>query len=352
MKRIAVVFFLLLCFGYAMIGSAEPFSKIEIVDGKFVNGQGDRFFFWGYNYTNPVKVGLIEDHWDDKEIWKTMVEDLQEMKDLGANVIRIHLQYHRFMNDPVTPDRQALKKLEKLVRIAEKKEIYLLITGLAAYRKSDQPDWYNNMNDRERWDTQKVFWKAIAKQVGKYHSVFAYDLMNEPVVSVRCKELNACEWTGGQAMGGFHFVQNISRNPENKFHDTVIRWSGELRQAIRSVDDKTLITIGFLNLGDLTPFAETLDFISPHIYPKTGKIDASVKFVENNQTRVPLVITECSTLHCGEDELKDFINQIDGKYQGLVGHYFGKKPEDYNEGTIIDALHKIAIEFFVKNNPN
>jgi hypothetical protein len=95
-----------------------------------------------------------------------------------------------------------------------------------------------------------------------------------------------------------------------------------------------------------------LDFISPHIYPKTGKIDASVKFVENNQTRVPLVITECSTLHCGEGELKDFINQIDGKYEGLVGHYFGKKPEDYKGETIIDALHKIAIEFFVKNNPN
>ncbi len=351
MRCIAKIIFLFLFFGYHLSGVTKPLSKIEIVDGKFVNEQGDRFFLWGFNYTSPVEGVLLEDRWEEKEIWNAIEEDFQEMKDLGANVVRFALQYHQFMKDSVTPNRKALKRLERLVRIAEEKEIYLLIAGLGAFRKSDQPDWYNNMNDRERWDTQKVFWKAIAKQVGKYHSVFAYDLMNEPVVSVRCKELNACEWTGGQAMGGFHFVQNISRNPENKFHDTILRWSGELRQAIRSVDDKTLITIGFLSMGDLTPFAETLDFICPHIYPRKGKIDASIQFIEKNQTSVPLVITETSATHCGEEGLKEFIDRIDGKYEGLVGHYFGKTPEEKCE-TIQEAVLMGTVKFFIKYNPN
>lgn len=287
MKDFTILLFVLLFLGNYPEGRTEPVSKIKIMDGKFYNSKGDLFFSWGFNYTNPEHVGLIEEHWNDETVWKTIVDDLREMKELGANTVRIHLQYHRFMKDPNTPDRQALNKLEQLVKMAEKHKLYLLITGLAAYRKRDQPDWYNSMNDRERRDTQKIFWKSIAQRVGKYNSVFAYDLMNEPVVSVGCKKINECDWTEGSNFGGFYFVQDISRNPENKFHDTILRWSGELRQAIRSVDEKTLITIGFLNLGDITPFAKTLNFISAHIYPKTEKIDALHKtaidfFIENN----------------------------------------------------------------------
>lgn len=351
MSHLKIALSVLLLLGNYKVESKAPVSKIEIVNGKFRDSCENPFFPWGFNYTNPEKIGLIEDSWSKKETREIIAQDFQEMKELGANVIRIHLQYNKFMIDAHTPNLQALNILEQLVKVAEEKKIYLLITGLGAYTKSDQPDWYDNMNDEERWDTHKIFWRSIANYIGKYNSVFAYDLMNEPVMAVNCKEINKCEWIVGDAFGSYHFIQNISRNPDNKFHSTIVRWADELKRAIRSVDEKTLVTIGFLPLGDLKPFSGSLDFISTHIYPETGKIDDAIQFILNNQSNVPLVITETATLNCDEYELLHFLKQIENKYEGAIGHYFGKTPGEHSDTILIDILHKNAIEFFTKNNP-
>ena len=333
------------------VNSAERNPKIKIIKGAFIDSEGKYFFPWGFNYTNSKGVELIEDNWDDKAIWGIITDDFQEMKDMGANVVRIHLQYHKFMEDQFTPNKHALWKLKDLVEMAETKELYLLITGLAAYRKSDQPDWYTNLNDRDRWETQKIFWKNIAKKVGQSNAVFAYDLINEPVVAVGCKTAGDCDWLPGEALGGYHFIQNISRNLENIFHETLKSWIQEMTQAIRSVDDQTLITTGLLNLGNVAQFGEDLDFISPHIYPGSKKIDVAVNFVENNQSNVPLVITETFNLSCSIPELNEFLSRIEGKYQGLFGHYL-KKPSELSDDSIQNQIIKSFYKFFKEENPN
>lgn len=155
-------------------------------DNSFVNSKGDVFFPWGYNYTNPQIIGLIEDNWDQESTWDIIAEDFAEMKSYSANIVRIHLQYHRFMIDAETPDPVALQRLQRLVKITEDTRVYLDITGLAAYRKSDSANWYDSLTDNERWATQAIFWKSIAEAIGDSEAVFAFNLMNEPVVAVGC----------------------------------------------------------------------------------------------------------------------------------------------------------------------
>src|SRR5262245_47096404 len=66
-------------------------------DGKhFVfSDSGLKFTPWGFNYDHDRSNRLLEYYW--KEEWNTVVADFREMKALGANTVRIHLQVSRFM---------------------------------------------------------------------------------------------------------------------------------------------------------------------------------------------------------------------------------------------------------------
>jgi len=330
----------------------KTISKLKVQDGKFSNAQNVDFFPWGFNYTNAENVGLIEDNWYDESVWQTIQEDFIEMKFLGANVVRIHLQYNKFMDDANTPNNSALTRLRELVDIAETNNLYLDITGLGAYRKSDQPDFYQNLSDIDRWNTQALFWENIAEEIANHPSVFAFNLMNEPVVSVGCDTLEDCDWLPGDGFGGFHFVQNITRNSDREFEATIKEWISKMSTAIRSQDNQTPITVGFLNIGNYNRFASDLDYLSPHIYPRSGEISKSIDYIIANHVDVPVVIEETSNLNCNIDELQEFLEGIDGQYDGLMGHYHGKPLAELDNSTIQNALRKNFYQFFIDNNPN
>ncbi len=58
----------------------------------FVLAESRRPFIpWGFNYDHEGDGELLEDYWDDK--WPTVESAFREMKELGANVVRIHLQF-------------------------------------------------------------------------------------------------------------------------------------------------------------------------------------------------------------------------------------------------------------------
>lgn len=331
--------------------SENSLATIGITDGQFIDSEGNTFFPWGYNYTNAEGIGLIEDDWLSSDTWQLIDTDFDEMKSYAANIVRIHLQYHKFMIDETTANEANLDRLLELVLMAEEKGLYLDITGLASYRKSDSPDWYDALNDEERWNTHKVFWQNIAQKVGSNNAVFAYNLMNEPVVAVGCDVVNACDWLPGDAFGGFNFVQNISRDPSKTFSPTMQEWATEMTTAIRSVDTNTMITIGFLPLGDIAQFENDLDYVSVHIYPESGILEEAVSYIEENQTS-PLIIEETSNLYCNITELEEFLDAIDGKYHGLLGHYQGKNLEELEDSSITDALKRNFIEMMMNRNPN
>src|SRR5215471_15106791 len=85
--------------------SASSASASWIVVEKNGHGfvmAGDRFVPWGFKYSRDEKYRLIEDYWDTEgpEGWSKVERDFREMKHLGANVIRVQLQFAKFMVAP------------------------------------------------------------------------------------------------------------------------------------------------------------------------------------------------------------------------------------------------------------
>jgi aryl-phospho-beta-D-glucosidase BglC (GH1 family) len=111
-------------------------------------GTNERIEMWGFNYDRDDAGRLLEDYWRDE--WATVAEDFREMKGLGVNVVRVHLQLARLMKDADQPDEDNLALLAKLVRLAEDTGLYLDVTGFGCYHKKAVPVWYDALEESAR----------------------------------------------------------------------------------------------------------------------------------------------------------------------------------------------------------
>ena len=109
--------------------SGEELPRITIAaDGRGFVAGGKAFMPWGFNYDHDETGRLIDDYWDKE--WPNVERDFHAMRELGANVVRVHLQLGKFMRDRETADAKALERLGKLLELAERERIYLDLTGL------------------------------------------------------------------------------------------------------------------------------------------------------------------------------------------------------------------------------
>ena len=313
-----------------------------------------KFVPFGFNYDHDRDGNLLEDYWDDD--WDDVESDFREMKALGANVVRIHLQFGKFMESTTKPRKKALGKLAELLKLAERTELYLDITGLGCYHKEDVPNWYNELTEKQRWDAQANFWRAVAKACCESPAVFCYDLMNEPVVPGGDKKRD--DWLG-PPFGNKHFVQFIALDRAGRERSTIAKnWIKSLVSAIRQHDKRHLITVGLvpwsLDRPGLTSgfvpekIADELDFIAVHIYPEQGKIDEAIEtlngFVAAGK---PVVIEETFTLKCGKEEFKAFFEKSEDLAAGWIGFYWGATPAELRkEKTIGAAITLQWLEMF------
>lgn len=321
-------------------------------------GSGETFTPWGFNYDHDGDGRLLEDYWEDE--WQTVVEDFGEMKALGANVVRIHLQLGRFMQAPEEPNEQALDKLADLVRLAERSGLYLDLTGLGCYHKQDVPPWYDALSEEDRWDVQARFWEAVAARCAANPAVFCYDLMNEPVVPGGRREPGA--WLG-PAFAGKHFVQFITLDQRSRpRHEIARAWISHLVAAIRRHDPDTLITVGLvpwsLDRPGLTSgfvpekIADELDFIAMHIYPERGKLDEALETVAGFDLGKPLVIEETFPLRCSQAEFDRFLETSAAHADGWIGFYWGQTPAELREMKTIPAAMMLRfLERFQQGPP-
>ena len=298
---------------------------------------GEPFEPLGFNYDHDDENRLLEDYWDAD--WSRVTGDFEEMAALDANVVRIHLQFSRFMTDAHTPDESALDRLADVVALAEEHGLYLDITGLGAYRATDVPEWYLSMSDEhERWDAQATFWGAVAARVGSSPAVFAYDLVNEPFVPGRI--LTGDEWLGPE-FGGFHFSQAITSDGAGRDAKRVMKdWIATMTAAIRTHDERHLITLGMLPDGlSAGSVAAGLDFVSVHVYPKSGQVDEALQTVQRFDVGKPVLVEETYPLHCSIDELEQFMTDDANRADGFLGFYWGDPPEDLaGSNDMRDAL--------------
>ncbi len=225
-------------------GASREMPAIRISEdghGFALEGDGRSFVAWGFNYDHDEKGRLLEDYWAAE--WPKVEEDFHEMRDLGANVVRIHLQFGKFMRQADTPNDVSLDRLARLVELAERVHLYLDLTGLACYHKADVPSWYDTLSEGDRWNVQARFWEAIAGRCAKSPAVFCYDLMNEPILPGDKKEK---EWLTGE-LGGKYFVQRITLDLAGRAQQRVAKaWVDRLVTAIRNQDSRHLVTVGVI----------------------------------------------------------------------------------------------------------
>jgi Cellulase (glycosyl hydrolase family 5) len=339
------------------LSAAEPLPRIRPSKDNthFVSSAGKRFVVWGVNYDHDDAGRLIEDYWHDE--WKSVVEDFREIKALGANVVRVHLQTGRFLDAPDKPNAKNLERFAKLVALAEETGLYLDVTGLGCYHKKDVPAWYDKLDEAGRWDAQEVFWKAIAKAGKGRPAIFCYDLMNEPILPGAKPEK---DWLGAE-FGGKHFVQRISIDLNQRTRDEMAKlWIRKLTTAIRSVDDQPMLTVGVIPWAQVFKGAkpdfnapgvgDPLDFVSVHFYPKKGDVDGALAALKVYEVGKPLVIEEIFPLSCSLEEAADFIHRSRPICDGWVSFYWGKTiAENEKAGDIKGAIVAKWLTWFRDN---
>jgi hypothetical protein len=342
----------ILCCLWTLIATSTASSAdlpfIRVTDDKqgFVTALGKRFVPWGVNYDHDDLGRLLEDYWQQE--WPLVEQHFAEIKQLKANVVRIHLQFDKFMESPTKPRRDAHMQLARLLALAERTGLYLDLTGLGCYHKQDVPAWYDDLNEQERWDAQSIFWQSIAETCHTSPAIFCYDLMNEPVVPGGKR--NQRDWLG-PAFGGKHFVQCISLDQRDRPRpDIAVTWLKQLTGAIRKIDDRHLITVGLVDWSLDRPgltsgfvpskVVEHVDFLCVHLYPESGKLKEAAETLAGFAVGKPVIVEET------------FIKDSGTTSCGWVSFYWGKPVRELRKSPEIrDAILLQWLEKFVELAP-
>ena len=320
------------------------------------------FHPWGMNYGNVGR--LMEDFWETE--WVTIEGDFRELRALGANVVRVHLQVGKFMTGPETPDARGLAHFRRMLRLAEETGVYLDVTGLACYRPADVPAWYDALDEPGRWAAQARFWEAIAEVGAASPAVFCYDLINEPISPASRREPG--QWPSGSRFGGFDFLQYIALDPAGRSREEIVQsWIRRMTAAIRKHDTHGLITVGMLpwsrdwkHLSGFIPakVAPDLDFLSVHLYPDTKKPGEALEALRQCAVGKPVVIEETFALSCTPEELEAFLRDSREIACGWIGHYDGEPIEAMDAAekagqlSLKRAAYRAWLRLFVRLTPD
>lgn len=322
-------------------------------------GTEQKFVPWGFNYLGSFEK-LAEDDWDTPEGWQRIDTDFGEMRKLGANVVRWHLQFETFVKAPDQVDAAQLVRLKALLEVAQKHHLYLDLTGLNCFRLKRIPAWFDALPENERWLVQAKFWEAVAKTCTGDSVVFCYDLMNEPVINEPRKDEHP--WVGGE-LGGFHFVQRISNKLGGRdSKDIAAAWVKSQVEAIRRHDPATLTTVGVIPWAFVWATAKPifyspqaarhLDFVSIHVYPAPNQLEKELAALAVYDIGKPLVIEETFPLACSIADLDKFIDAASDRVDGWVSHYFGHTVAEHRAGAEPSGpLVAEFLEYWMKKGP-
>jgi len=351
---------LLLLAGCSTVSPRAPAERLAVsADGKgfVLRPSGKGWVPWGVNYDRDADFHLLEEYWELE--WDRVAEDFREMRDLGCTVVRVHLQFGRFMKSPDRPDEASLGRLSKLLALAEDLGLYLDLTGLGSYRKEDAPLWYLNAPEKERWAMQARFWEAVAATCAPSPAVFCYTLMNEPVSPPQASD----DLLGGD-LAGLHYVERLTRDPAGRSRPEITRrWMDALVPAIRRRDPGRLVTCGMfflfdvragLTLGpDPNEIAAPLDFLCVHCYPREDGIDRMIDLLQGLAAAgKPVVIQEMFALSCSLPAFRTFLDRTRGLASGWISFYWGRTVAEYRRSSKReDAIMAAWLDFFRDQGP-
>lgn len=135
-----------------------------------------------------------------KHYYKAMVDeaDFQFLKSLGINTIRIPFNYRIFEDDqnPYMYKQQGFVEIDRILELCKKYELFAVL-DLHAAAGGQNPDWHsdNALGESLFWEYADfrrraiALWKHIARRYASNRWIAGYDLLNEPVVLHRDKQI-------------------------------------------------------------------------------------------------------------------------------------------------------------------
>nr|WP_321411954.1 cellulase family glycosylhydrolase [uncultured Carboxylicivirga sp.] len=137
-----------------------------------------------YNRFGVTKADELWDYYQD--LWITTT-DLDSIKAMGMNMVRVPFYWMEIMNNDGTIKTDAFKQLDWVVAECSQRQIYVVLDlhgapgGLDGYITSGQAVTNDLWYDEESQQRTINLWKAVAEHFVGEPAVAAYDLMNEPV---------------------------------------------------------------------------------------------------------------------------------------------------------------------------
>jgi hypothetical protein len=347
-----------------VLGAADWITVDKSRPGFTSSASRTEFIPWGYNYFRDERFRLLEDYWNDDgpQGWAKVERDFREMKRLGANIVRLHLQFARFMDAPDRPNQQNLDRLNRVLDLAEQLGLYLDITGLGTYRLEDVPAWYRDTNEKEHWAMQAAFWEALARLCANRSIVFAYNLMNEPLATASKQPQG--QWTHPTALDGQTYVEYINLDPgRRKAKDIARAWIRQLTAAIRRYDQRHMITVGLIWINNENPevwsgfapkeIAREVDFLAVHVYPDKAKVSVALDSLRRYRVGKPILVEETFPMKCSTSEWREFLETSRSLAHGWLGQYWSLSPKDIEGSTeIVHGMLRGQFDVLESLNPN
>jgi hypothetical protein len=287
-------------------------------------------------FDHPTRRGLT-----------SISKDFARARRLGANTIRIYIELGHVMRTSTRPRVRTLRALDALIRVAERRRLYLDITGNLVWRPDRAPSGYDQLYDRARWAVQARFWRFVAGVAARSPAVLAYELTSEPVM------IQGGDWYHG-LLGGYWFAPNVARDVgPSKANGAARSWIRHLRQSIRRVDSRHLIGLGMLPWGGDWPFgprnvAPLLDVLFVHSYAADGQLEREVSAVrEFAASGTPVVLGEtypyAGSLRTQEQFLVESAHHVDGQ----LSFFLQGEPIDGVVSDPPNAHYRAALSQFV-----
>ncbi|HJN17168.1 MAG TPA: hypothetical protein QGH10_16805 [Armatimonadota bacterium] len=248
--------------------SPAPGFVTKSDDGKhFVDGDGKRIFLTGCNYIGSMGRRFFGGPW-----LHYLEDDFRKAREAGINAMRVYGP-GKLVTDP--------EKRDALCELARRYGIYLLITAV---------DHTTLLTDEEL--AARV--RAVAEAFKDEPMVIGYDLQNEPYpykvaeIEVGGQKLGErypewkqwpeyMKWAGLEIKNGNDFssfpnvdgplpVNDEWRAAFDATNGIYGEWIGLQVDAIREVDQRHFITVGYNTINECLPANEQLDYVTHHTY--------------------------------------------------------------------------------------
>ncbi len=195
-----------------------------------VVAHGSRFQYVGGSRFNPHGFqGAVSEVVSQSE--STTDAALGRAHDLGANVVRFHVQTYDIASAARTVIPGALEKLQWAVDRADQLDLYVVLTGLLNWYPSRRLAYLDALSEAERHNHQAWWWRQVANAMNPYTNIFGLELINEPSVPATAQTV----WYYGGGFGGeAQFAERLVLDLAGRNAQTVARaWLQKMVVAIR-----------------------------------------------------------------------------------------------------------------------